>query len=137
MHPLLILSVYCSDTSFFRFMLHHTELKWLKKTWLMPGIKREHEKNKNLSLYLWLIIELLCIIDYILRWVFTVSSVLAWRILWTEEPGGLLSTGLHRVRHDWSDLACIYCLMLKKNPSYYILIIASSNILSKKLFSFS
>ena len=27
------------------------------------------------------------------------SSVLAWRILWTEEPGGLLSMGLHRVRH--------------------------------------
>ena len=23
----------------------------------------------------------------------------------TEEPGGLLSMGLHRVRHDWSDLA--------------------------------
>ena len=33
------------------------------------------------------------------------SSVLAWRIPWTEEPGGLLSMGSHRVRHDWSDLA--------------------------------
>ena len=30
----------------------------------------------------------------------THSSVLAWRI-----PGGLLSMGLHRVGHDWSDLA--------------------------------
>ena len=28
------------------------------------------------------------------------SSILAWRILWTEGPGGLLSVGLHRVRHD-------------------------------------
>ena len=28
------------------------------------------------------------------------SSTLAWKIPWTEEPGGLLSTGLHRVRHD-------------------------------------
>ena len=27
----------------------------------------------------------------------THSSVLAWRIPWTEEPGGLLSMGLHRV----------------------------------------
>ena len=27
----------------------------------------------------------------------THSSVLAWRILWTEEPGGLLSMGSHRV----------------------------------------
>ena len=33
------------------------------------------------------------------------SSVLAWRIPWTEEPGGLPSMGLHRVGHDWSDLA--------------------------------
>ena len=35
----------------------------------------------------------------------THSSVLAWRILGTAEPGGLLSMGSHRVRHDWSDLA--------------------------------
>ena len=30
----------------------------------------------------------------------TYSSVLAWRIPGTGEPGGLLSMGLHRVRHD-------------------------------------
>ena len=35
----------------------------------------------------------------------THSNVLAWRIPGTEEPGGLLSMGLHRVGHDWSDLA--------------------------------
>ena len=35
----------------------------------------------------------------------THSSVLAWRIPGTEEPGGLPSMGSHRVRHDWSDLA--------------------------------
>ena len=29
----------------------------------------------------------------------THSSILAWRIPWTEEPGGLQSTGLQRVRH--------------------------------------
>ena len=28
------------------------------------------------------------------------SSTLAWKIPWTEEPGGLQSTGLQRVRHD-------------------------------------
>ena len=33
------------------------------------------------------------------------SSILAWRIPGTEEPGGLLSIELHRVGHDWSDLA--------------------------------
>ena len=30
----------------------------------------------------------------------THSSVLAWRIPWTGEPGGLQSTGSQRVRHD-------------------------------------
>ena len=35
----------------------------------------------------------------------THSSILAWRIPGTGEPGGLLSMGLHRVGHDWSDLA--------------------------------
>ena len=30
----------------------------------------------------------------------THSTVLAWRIPWTEEPGRLQSIGLHRVRHD-------------------------------------
>ena len=33
------------------------------------------------------------------------SSVLAWRIPGTGEPGGLPSMGLHRVGHDCSDLA--------------------------------
>ena len=33
----------------------------------------------------------------------THSSILAWRILWTEEPGGLQSMRPHRVRHDWRD----------------------------------
>ena len=35
----------------------------------------------------------------------THSSVLAWRIPGTGEPGGLPSMGSHRVRHDWRDLA--------------------------------
>ena len=30
----------------------------------------------------------------------THSSILVWRMPWTEEPGGLQSTGLQRVRHD-------------------------------------
>ena len=32
--------------------------------------------------------------------VVTHSSILAWRIPWTEEPGGLQSIGSQRVRHD-------------------------------------
>ena len=33
----------------------------------------------------------------------THPSILAWRIPWTEEPGGLHSMGSQRVGHDWSD----------------------------------
>ena len=36
------------------------------------------------------------------------SSVLAWRVPWTEQPGRLPSMGSHRVGHDWSDLAAAY-----------------------------
>ena len=42
------------------------------------------------------------------------SSILAWRILWTEEPGGLQSIGSQKVGHNCGDLAhthihtCIY-----------------------------
>ena len=30
----------------------------------------------------------------------THSSIIPWEIPWTEEPSGLQSMGLHRVRHD-------------------------------------
>ena len=40
----------------------------------------------------------------------TPSSILAWRIPWGEEPGGLLSIESHRVGHDWSNLACMHAL---------------------------
>ena len=42
----------------------------------------------------------------------THSSVLAWRIPGTGEPGGLLSIGSHRVGHDWSDLAAVAAAMM-------------------------
>ena len=44
----------------------------------------------------------------------THSSVLAWRIPGTEEPGGLPSMGSHRVRHDWSDLAAAYIYIWRR-----------------------
>ena len=40
----------------------------------------------------------------------THSTILAQRILWMEEPGGLLSIGSHTVGHDCSDLACMHSL---------------------------
>ena len=44
----------------------------------------------------------------------THSSVLAWRIPGTEEPGGLPSMGSHRVGHDWSDLAAAAAPSVKR-----------------------
>ena len=38
------------------------------------------------------------------------SSILAWRISWTEEPGALQSIGSQRVRQDWGDLARTYAV---------------------------
>ena len=40
----------------------------------------------------------------------THCGIIAWRIPWTEEPGGLQSMGLLRVGDNWSDLACIHAL---------------------------
>ena len=55
----------------------------------------------------------------------THSSVLAWRIPGTGEPGGLLSMGSHRVGHDWSDLAaaaaCFNFIILKPFPFLFYL----------------
>ena len=40
----------------------------------------------------------------------THSSILAWKISWVEEPGGLHSMGSRRVRHDWASThVCYMC----------------------------
>ena len=44
----------------------------------------------------------------------THSSVLAWRIPGTGEPGGLPSMGWHKVRHHWSDLAAAMQVNIQK-----------------------
>ena len=40
--------------------------------------------------------------DPLEKWMATHSSILAWRIPWTEEPGGLQSMGLQRVENNWA-----------------------------------
>ena len=56
----------------------------------------------------------------------THSSILAWRIPWMEEPGGLQSTGSQRVRHDWAtsltheDLQDLLEATPKKDVLYFI-----------------
>ena len=40
------------------------------------------------------------------------SSIFAWRIPWTEEPGGLRSTGSQRVGHNLTTQQCEGCKVL-------------------------
>ena len=41
----------------------------------------------------------------------THPSILAWKISWTEEPGGLQSTGSLRVGHDWATSLSLFTFM--------------------------
>ena len=50
----------------------------------------------------------------------THSSVLAWRISGTGEPGRLPSMGSHRVGHDWSDLAAAAFSLPDLRPTFWI-----------------
>ena len=45
----------------------------------------------------------------------THSSILAWRIPWTEEPGGLQSLELQSVRHDWATNSFTFTYIYRQN----------------------
>ena len=72
----------------------------------------------------------------------THSSILAWEIPWTEEPGGLQSHVLQRVRDDGSDLAYIYThthVYIYANTHMFIIlsIVIRRNHISKLFKKFS
>ena len=59
----------------------------------------------------------------------THSSVVAWRIPGTGEPGGLPSMGSHRVGRDWSDLAALRLnLYLPHGPVYPFMVLYHSEL---------
>ena len=58
----------------------------------------------------------------------THSSVVAWRIPGTGEPGRLPSVGSHRVGHDWSDLAAAVAAHIFKPGSEQIKIVVLGKI---------
>ena len=62
----------------------------------------------------------------------THSSVLAWRIPWTGEPGGLPSMGSHRVGHDWSDAAAAAAAAAARSGSLYFVALFFFFFLIKK-----
>ena len=54
------------------------------------------------------------------------SSILAWRIPWTEDPGGLQSMGSQRVRHDWwakhsAEMTTWWIFWDTWNPEFHLL----------------
>ena len=55
---------------------------------------------KNLPAVQEIWVQSLCQEDPLEEGMATYSSILAWRIPWTEVPGGLQSMGLQRVGHD-------------------------------------
>ena len=60
------------------------------------------------------------------------SNILAWRIPWTEKPGGLQSTGSQGVGHDWIDLARRQSFWIMAQLSDFILTwILCKDLLSK------
>ena len=50
----------------------------------------------------------------------THSSTLAWKIPWMEEPGGLQSMGLQRVRHDWAISLSLFKISVDGDCSHEI-----------------
>ena len=60
----------------------------------------------------------------------THSSVLAWRIPGTAEPGGLPSLGMQRVGHDWSDLAAFlgYDKVIIPGPGFHKWFVTTADI---------
>ena len=71
----------------------------------------------------------------------TRSSILAWRVPWTEEPGGLQSIGLQRVEHHWSDLACMHAhwlgrAILSPNGLHLFVFVSLENSFYKPSFTF-
>ena len=61
----------------------------------------------------------------------THSSILAWRIPWTEEPAGPQSIGSQRVRHASSDLACKHAV---ENRSWDHAVEGEGDQVTKPLF---
>ena len=56
-------------------------------------------------------VQFLCQEDPLEKEMATQSSILAWRILWTEEPGRLQSTASQRVGHDWATALSLWAFL--------------------------
>ena len=96
-----------TPTSFRRERFHHTHPCTIHKEELEAFSQTEHSRaqTKNHDVHTrWA--PFLKGNHYLVeKGMVTHSSTLAWRTLWTDEAGGLWSTGSQRVGHDWSSWA--------------------------------
>ena len=81
---------------------HSTILLWILGENLCTGAPLMAQKVKNLSTVWKTRVWSLCLEDPLKKGMAAHSSILAWSIPWTVEPGRLQSMGLQRVRHDWA-----------------------------------
>ena len=79
--------------------------QWEPTPVLLPG--KSHGRRSLVGCRPWLLSDFTSTFHFhaLEKEMATHSSVLAWRIPGTGDPGGLPSMGSHRVGHDWSDLA--------------------------------
>ena len=101
--PLKPMSTFFRDKNDFLFILEVFDV--LSTSWSgFPGgsvVKNLPAMQEIQETWLWLLGRE----DPLKEGMATHSSILAWRIPWTEEPGGLQSMESQRVGHDWSDWA--------------------------------
>ena len=64
-------------------------------------------------------VQSLCQEDPLKEGMATHPSTLAWRIPWTEEPGGMQSIGSHRARHDYQQAPLRWETKTQKVHSVY------------------
>ena len=84
----------------------------------------------SLIIYLWFTMLSLFISRFVKeKEMATHSSIFAWRVPWTEEPGGQPSMGSHRVGQDSSDLAAAGALFIRKKSLLdYLIVLFEKNL---------
>ena len=117
-HPYFIMYLCSSTFNHYRFVLSIEMLTWWGKPlkWCLSNIiiliflsydpvkgwaSLVAQAVKNLSAMWETWVQSMSWKDPLEKGTATYPSILAWRILWPEEPGRLQSMGLQRVRHNW------------------------------------